>query len=93
MKLWFENSEGNERLIADCRDWKDVNETIDDFIRTCNDRKIAAIMDAYPDDFDISKVPVFKRYYTRTWKQDDGRIKIDVGSYTEFFILDENAAN
>jgi hypothetical protein len=89
MKLWFENSDGNERLIADCRDWKDVNETIDDFIENCNARKIAAAIDKHGNDFDISKVPLFKRYYTRTWKQDDGRTKIDVGSHTEFFITQE----
>lgn len=89
MKLWFENSEGKERLIADCHDWEDVNKTIDDFIKTCNDRKISATMNTHPDNFDLSKVPVFKRYYTRIWQQDDGRTKIDVGSHTEFFILQE----
>lgn len=29
----------------------------------------------------------FKYYYTRSWEQ-DGRIKIDVGSHTEFFFID-----
>jgi hypothetical protein len=29
----------------------------------------------------------FKCYYTRSWEQ-DGRIKIDVGSHTEFFFID-----
>ena len=86
MKLWFENSEGNERLIADCHTWQDVNETIDDFIENCNSRKIAASMDRYGEEFDMSKVNLFKRYYTRVWEQKDGRTRIDVGSHTEFFI-------
>lgn len=29
----------------------------------------------------------FKSYYTRAWEE-DGRIKLDVGSYTEFFFID-----
>ena len=88
MRLWFENSEGKERLIANCRDWKEVNETIDDFIENCNARKISAAMKAHPDDFNISKVQLFKRYYTRVWKQDDGRTRIDIGSHTEFFLYE-----
>ena len=34
------------------------------------------------------KVPFFKSYYTRIWKQADGRWRLDVGSHTEFFITD-----
>ena len=29
----------------------------------------------------------FKSYYTRMWME-DGRLKFDVGSYTEFFYVD-----
>lgn len=29
----------------------------------------------------------FKSYYTRVWEE-NGRIKFDVGSYTEFFYLE-----
>lgn len=29
----------------------------------------------------------FKSYYTRVWEE-NGRLKFDVGSYTEFFYLD-----
>lgn len=27
----------------------------------------------------------FVRYYTRVWETDDGLVKYDVGSHTEFF--------
>lgn len=30
----------------------------------------------------------FKSYYTRTWQEPDGRLMIDVGSHTEFFIIE-----
>lgn len=40
MKLWFENSEGQERLIADCNTWQDVDKAIDVFIENCNSRKL-----------------------------------------------------
>ena len=29
----------------------------------------------------------FKSYYTRMWEE-DGRLKLDVGSHTEFFYID-----
>ena len=29
--------------------------------------------------------PLFKSYYTRIWETDDGLVKYDVGSHTEFF--------
>lgn len=28
-----------------------------------------------------------KSYYSRSWKEDNGDIVVDVGSYTEFFII------
>lgn len=31
----------------------------------------------------------YKSYYTRTWKKDDKTTVIDVGSYTEFFYIQE----
>lgn len=31
----------------------------------------------------------YKSYYKRTWKTDDKTICIDVGSYTEFFYIQE----
>ena len=29
----------------------------------------------------------YKSYYSRSWKEDNGDIVVDVGSYTEFFII------
>ena len=29
----------------------------------------------------------YKSYYLRSWKEDNGDIVVDVGSYTEFFII------
>lgn len=79
-KLWFENVWEEECVIADpCNTWEEVNLAIDNFIRDCNDK--------WP-----KKTP-FKRYYTRTWQQEDGRIRIDVGSWSEFFIWDKDGFN
>lgn len=88
MKLWFENSNREERLIADCATWSEVDETINDFIKNCNDRKIAEAMDKYGEDFKLEQIrtSLFTRYYTRVWEQKDGRTRIDVGSHYEFFI-------
>ena len=73
MRLWFENSFGDERIIADpCDTWEEVNQSIQYFLDECK-RK-------WPD-----KKP-FEWYYTRIWMQDDGRTCIDIGSHTEFFI-------
>lgn len=72
MKLWFENSHGVERIINEqANTWQDVNHFIDLFIENCNTKK---------------KTHPFVRYYTRIWEQADGRVRIDVGSHTEFFI-------
>ena len=73
MRLWFENVWEQERVISnDCNTWEDVHSAIEEFIADCN-RK-------WPN-----KTP-FKWYYTRTWQQEDGRTRIDVGSHSEFFI-------
>ena len=85
MKLWFEDVNRQERLIANCETWEDVDKTIDNFIQSCNNSKIEAAIEIY-DDFDLSKVKLFHRYYTRCWKQEDDRTRIDVGSHSEFFI-------
>ena len=72
--LWFENSLGMERLIAGVDNWHDVHRSIREFIDQCNIGK--------------AKDKKFKSYYTRIWRQEDGRWRIDVGSHTEFFITD-----
>ena len=84
MKLWFENSQGQERVIADCANEQEVSRAIDAFIDQCNQNKIKQSKEIYGDDYDESKVRFFKRYYTRIWYQ-DGRTHYDVGSHTEFF--------
>ena len=72
-KVWFENSNGVERVIGGADNWQSVNRIIDNFIAEANGRK-------------PPNAPEFKRHYTRYWQQDDGRLRIDVGSHTEFFI-------
>lgn len=65
MKLYFKNSQGKERLIAECETARDVNREIHKFL----------------DDHN------YKNYYSRSWEV-DGRVKIDVGSWSEFFFVD-----
>ena len=86
--LWFENSEGKERLIAAVNNWDDIFKCIKQFIDQCNQNKIQQSKEIYGNDYDESKVNLFKRYYTRIWQQEDKRWCIDVGSHTEFFITD-----
>ena len=76
MKLWFENVWEEERVIAEVENWEDVNREINKFIDVCNERNRT------------HGVKEFKSYYIRTWQQEDGRIRIDVGSHSEFFITD-----
>ena len=86
--LWFENHEGNERLIATVDNWNDIHRCINEFIKQCNESKILRSKELYGANYDESKVHLFKSYYTRVWRQEDGRWRIDVGSHTEFFITD-----
>ena len=77
MKLWFENVWEEERVISEnCETWQDVYSAIEEFIADCN-RK-------WPN-----KTPI-EWYYIRTWRQEDGRTRIDVGSHSEFFIWEGN---
>lgn len=87
MRLWFEDSNGNERVIKNtATTWAEVNEAIDAFINRCNINKTNERKQYYGDAYDPAYDRPFVRYYTRIWKQSDGRTKIDVGSHTEFFI-------
>ena len=88
MTLWFENRYEVEREIAQVNTWQDVHTEIDKFIEQCNQNKINQSKEIYGDDYDESKIRFFKSYYTRIWRQPDGRFRLDVGSYTEFFITD-----
>lgn len=73
-KLWFSNALGERRVIAECNTFADVMTEIDKFIADANDR--------WP------KKKPFKRYYTRIYEEDE-MIKIDVGSWTEFFYIEK----
>ena len=86
--LWFENHAGQERFIAAVDTWDDIYNSINEFIKQCNENKILRSKEIYGDKYDESKVRLFKSYYTRVWRQGDGRYCIDVGSHTEFFITD-----
>ena len=70
MKLYFENSEGVSRQIAECSDETQIHQEIHKFINECNKHK--------------PKNHQFKSYYTRTWTENE-KTWYDVGSYTEFF--------
>ena len=74
MKLWFGNSFGKRRIIAECANPQEVNKAIDNFIAECNAAKARGAGNYKP----------FIRYYTRVWEE-DGMVKYDVGSHTEFF--------
>ena len=65
VKLIFQNSRGEERVIAEPSNREEVNKEINKFL----------------DDHN------FKSYYTRVWEE-NGRLIFDVGSHTEFFLLE-----
>lgn len=65
MKLLFQNSRGEEKVIAEPSTKEEVVDAINKFL----------------DDHN------FKSYYTRVWEE-EGRLKFDVGSWSEFFFLE-----
>lgn len=67
MILYFENSSGNRRVIAEPNTEKEAMNEIYEF---CEERN-------------------FKVYYIRSWRAPDGLKVYDVGSWTEFFFLDD----
>lgn len=71
--LWFQNSNGEERLIAAVETFTDVYDCIYAFVDQCNEGRPANKR--------------FKIHYIRTWEE-NGRTKIDVGSWSEFFYTD-----
>ena len=74
MKLYFENSYGERRLIAQPREQTEVGLEIRRFIDKCNEGK--------PED------KKFHSYYTRIWENEEGLTVYDVGSHVEFFLLE-----
>ena len=73
MKLYFENSYGKRRLIAEVEKQTDVGLEIHKFIDKCNEGR--------PDD------KKFKSYYCRSWENENHEIVYDEGSWSEFFFL------
>lgn len=67
MKLYFKNSRGQRRVIAEPKTEEAAWEVIHAF---CEERN-------------------FRIYYVRTWRDNDGLKVYDVGSHTEFFLLDD----
>lgn len=65
MKLYFQNSKGEERVIAEPTNKEAVSKEIYKFLDNHNDN-------------------IFKSYYTRAYVE-NGRLKLDVESHTEFF--------
>lgn len=72
MKLYFENSWEERRLIAQPQTEVEVMQEIHKFIDNCNNGK--------PED------KKFHNYYIRNWINEDGEYVWDVGSHSEFFI-------
>ena len=65
VKLIFQNSRGEERVIAEPSNREEVNKEINKFLDAHN----------------------FKSYYTRVWAE-NGRLIFDVGSWSEFMIIE-----
>ena len=65
MKLYFKDSQGKERLVAESDTVGAIHKEIKRFL----------------DEHG------FISYYSRSWET-DGRIKIDVGSWSEFFFIE-----
>ena len=71
-QLFFENSQGVRRVIADNITRENCSQEIKKFIDQHNKGK--------PKD------KKFKSYYTRTWEE-NGETVFDVGSWSEFFYF------
>ena len=50
---------------------------------------VANKTDANKAILEFLKEKNFTCYYMRTWLAEDGRTMVDVGSHTEFFLLEE----
>lgn len=51
-----------------------------------NDEKLFCAIHEYVHSLN----PNFKIYYIRSWQEEDGSTKFDVGSHTEFFVFRED---
>ena len=66
MKLIFQNSRGEERVIAEPQNREEVVKEINKFL----------------DDHN------YKSYYMNVCEYDNGKLRIDVGSWSEFMIVE-----
>ena len=66
MKLLFQNSLGEERVVAEVNSYAEATEEINRFLSVHN----------------------FVSYYTRV-SEENNRLKFDVGSWSEFFFLED----
>lgn len=66
MKLIFQNSRGEERVIAEPTNREEISKEINKFL----------------DDHN------YKSYYMNVCEDDNGRLRIDVGSWSEFMIIE-----
>lgn len=66
MKLLFQNSRGEERVIAEPTNREEISKEINKFL----------------DDHN------YKSYYMTVCEDDNGRLRIDVGSWSEFFYIE-----
>ena len=66
MRLLFQNSRGEERVIAEPQNREEVIKEINKFL---DDHK-------------------YKSYYMNVCEDDNGRLRIDVGSWSEFFYIE-----
>lgn len=74
MKLIFENSYGEERVIAEVKDENEAMKEIHKFIDQCNAKRVDG--------------KTFEIYYIRSWER-NGRKTFDIGSHTEFFHIED----
>lgn len=70
MKLIFENSYGKERVVANPKNREEVFDEINKFVDECNAKRT----DGRP----------FEIYYINMYMVED-RLKMDIGSHSEFF--------
>lgn len=73
IKLIFENSYGEERVVAEVKDENEAINEINKFVDECNAKRTDG--------------KTFKIYYIRSWEY-NGRKFFDIGSWSEKFVLE-----
>jgi hypothetical protein len=73
MKLIFQNSYGEERVIAEVKDESEAIKEIHKFIDECNAKRTDG--------------RTFEIYYIRSWQHGNRKV-FDLGSWSEFFLLE-----